>query len=134
VQRIVDPYDPHPRVTDRASLFDVDVTGRSVLCISTLEHIGLGDYNQAADPTGVERTLAHLANAKHLLLTTPFGFNSAVDSLLFTQSPPMPTRYLARDSKGNSWKEVSASEARRSPGISDPTSTSWANGLAIIEF
>ena len=35
VGRIVDPFDPHPRVTDRKSLFDLELTGSRVLSIST---------------------------------------------------------------------------------------------------
>src|SRR4051812_26796604 len=47
IGRIVDPVDTHPRVTDRVSLFDMDFSGQTVLSLSTLEHVGEGDYGLA---------------------------------------------------------------------------------------
>lgn len=49
VPHVVDPYDPHPYVTTRASLFDVDLSAGPVLSISTFEHIGIGDYGLPVD-------------------------------------------------------------------------------------
>ena len=55
ITTVVDPYDPHPLVTHRTSLFGTDLSGLDVLAISTLEHIGVGDYG----PVGGEETAAH---------------------------------------------------------------------------
>jgi hypothetical protein len=134
VTRVVDPADEHPLVTDRASLFDIDTTGLNVLCLSTLEHIGSGEYGQPVFPTGPTKALAHLtANCRDYLFTTPFGYHPDVDASIFGEAPPVPTRYLARSPEGNDWRECSARDARVTPrSKSGMNHSAWANGLAVL--
>jgi hypothetical protein len=44
LDNVVDPADPRVLVTLRASLFDFDLRVRTALSISSLEHVGTGQY------------------------------------------------------------------------------------------
>lgn len=136
VHRIVDPADDHPQVTDLVSLFAVDFTQVNVLCLSTLEHIGTGEYGLARDAQGPLDALAHLTAAcRNYLITVPFGQHREIDAVIFGDHPPLPTRYLVRSVDGNDWRECSAREAHVPPGEQDKeiqSSRAWSNGLAIM--
>ena len=81
---VVDPYDSHPQVTHRLSLFELDFSGRDVLAISTLEHISIGDYGPAnAGETPVHALEKICRESRRFLITVPYGFNAAVDDTLF---------------------------------------------------
>jgi len=133
--RVVDPADQHPLVTDRVSLFDVDTTGLNVLCLSTLEHIGSGEYGQQVDATGPTKALAHLtARCRDYLITVPFGYHPDVDAALFSDTPLLPAKFLVRSAEGNDWRECSAREARIPPlsRLGSDRRVAWANALAVI--
>jgi len=134
VSRIVDPGDDHPRVTDHASLFDLDFAQTNVLCLSTLEHIGSGEYGQPKGARGPLDALVHLTAAcEGYLITVPFGWHSEVDSTIFTEKPPLPARYLVRSVDGNDWRECGALEARVPfQETEKQSSRAWSNGLAIL--
>lgn len=134
VDRIVDPADTHQLVTDHASLFDVDTTGMNVLSISTLEHIGSGEYGLPKEADGPTRALRHITErCANYFITVPYGFHPDVDQNIFGNSPPLPTRYLVRSPDANDWRECSAAEARV-PIFSrfGETQRSWSNALAIM--
>ena len=134
VTRVVDPADEHKLVTDRKSLFDIDTTGLNVLCLSTLEHVGSGEYGQPLDPTGPVKALTHLtAKCRDYLITAPFGYHPAVDASIFSNTPPVPTRFLVRSDEGNDWRECSAQDARVPPRRrSGVGHSAWANALAVM--
>jgi hypothetical protein len=134
VARVVDPADGHPLVTDRVSLFDIDTTGLNVLCLSTLEHIGSGEYGQPLDPIGPTKALAHLtANCRDYLITVPFGYNPDIDAAVFGDASPVPAKFLMRSADGNDWRECSAHEARVPPSRrSGKDHFAYANGLAVM--
>ena len=82
IKTIVDPADTHPAVTHRQSLFDIDFTGRTVLSISTVEHIGTSEYNLQAlrsedCVSGLRRILEQ---SKSCLVTFPTGYTQALDA------------------------------------------------------
>ena len=84
VPHVVDPYDPHPLVTTRASLFDVDLSAGPVLSISTLEHIGIGDYGLPADHSLAEKAFRKVfKESQSFLITVPVGYNETLDRFLF---------------------------------------------------
>jgi hypothetical protein len=134
VPRIVDPGDDHPLVTDRTSLFDVDFAQANVLCLSTLEHIGTGEYGQPKKDHRPVDALAHLTAAcRSYLITVPFGWNHDVDAAIFTENPPLPAQFLVRSVKGNDWRECGAREARVPFQETERRNyRAWANGLAIL--
>jgi hypothetical protein len=84
IPRVVDPADPHPRVTDRAPMNDIDLSNKSVLCISTLEHIGSGEYGLPHDPTAMKNALNKIvAEAESFLISVPVGYSPMSDAILF---------------------------------------------------
>jgi len=78
VHHVVDPTDAHPGVTVRESIFDVSLVGKTVLSVSTIEHIGLGAYGEGKGSEGAD--VAAMARIREctslggvLVLTTPYG-------------------------------------------------------------
>ena len=134
VMRVVDPADPHSLVTDRVSLFDIDTTALNVLCLSTLEHIGSGEYDQPVDPKGPTKALIHLTrNCVDYLITVPFGYHPDADASLFNNAPSIPAKFMVRSTDTNDWRECSATEARVLPrSRSGMNRFAWANGLAVL--
>ena len=135
VKCVADPVDAHAAVTARTSVFDVDLHGRDVLSISTLEHIGLGDYGLPSDSSGPRRAFEKIAReSRWYLLTVPFGYNPYADSVFFADEGP-PAHYFAREARGNAWTEVSSAAAARRPYGDPPLNSEggWANGLAVLE-
>jgi hypothetical protein len=136
VPTVVDPYDSHPRVTHRVSLFAVDLSGRDVLAISTLEHISLGDYGPAnADETPVRALEKICRESQRFLITVPYGYNVAVDSTFFSDyrfASDVSTTFMVRSLRGNDWREASAKEAAVPYGPNSRDEHS-ANGLLIME-
>jgi hypothetical protein len=86
ISKVVDPTDKHPLVTHRASLFDVDITGRDVLSISTVEHVGLDDYNLNEDKSAIDAVHYIIDRANRFLITFPVGYNETLDQFIFGQS------------------------------------------------
>lgn len=87
VKDVCDPYDAHPAVNHKCSLFDLDLTGRNVLSISTIEHIATGDYGLAAkkneDPVSAFKKIIEESN--QCLITFPIGYNAFLDNYFAQQ-------------------------------------------------
>lgn len=143
VRSVIDPYDPHPLVTTRDSLFNVDLSGRSVLSISTFEHIGMGDYGIDESPEQVREALDKLlAESPRFLVTVPVGYNKILDQWPATaDSIPsdVSLRYAVRQS-WSTWTGAKPGEIRSDLG--DPALQRrfpgtcigrWANSLAVLE-
>ena len=44
IHDVCDHEDSHQNVNQKTSMFDIDLVGKNLLNISTIEHIGIGDY------------------------------------------------------------------------------------------
>jgi hypothetical protein len=145
VREIVDPFDTHPRVTDRRSLLDVDLRGAHVLSISTFEHIGTGDYSSQESPERVGDAFAKLlAEAAAFLVTVPTGYNPRIDEMLFDSGSSWPADvsvcFLVRSADG-SWLQTVSRELARQPYGDErlqrrfPSTCigQWANAVAVLE-
>ena len=134
VQNVIDPGDNHPSVTSRTSLFDHDFTGRNVLCVSTIEHVGTGEYGVTEVRTAPEAIAKIVNEANKCLITVPFGWNRVLDQYLLsneTEVLPCTIRFLTRDSN-DLWAPAGKSGAFIRYGGGGNLSA-WANSLAIIE-
>ncbi|MFX8585760.1 hypothetical protein ABTM35_19870, partial [Acinetobacter baumannii] len=83
----------------QASLLEVDLTGRNVLSISTVEHIGEQRYgmNETATPMqGLEKLFRECAR---YLVTFPAGYNQTLDEFVFAGGADKfgKVRYLVRN-------------------------------------
>jgi hypothetical protein len=136
IAMVVDPYDPHPLVTHRTSLFGTDLSGLDVLAISTLEHIGVGDYG----PVGDEETAVHALEkicreSRRFLVSVPYGFNPAVDATLFSNyrfPADVTALCMVRSEQGNDWRESPVRAAAIPYGTCDRHRHS-ANSVLIVE-
>jgi hypothetical protein len=132
VCRIVDPHDPHPLVTDRSSVEDIDLGGATVLSISTFEHFGSGDYGLPLDGSLIERSLRRLCEqAARFLVTMPLGYNPLADSCVLTAHLPsnVALTFMARQPGPPFWSVVES-----------PPRGGWkycggrANAVAILQY
>jgi hypothetical protein len=116
VRQVIDPTDPHPAVTKRDSVFDVSLAEQTVLSISTIEHIGLGDYGlSGAQPELAGKALAKIfAETRAFLVSAPVGYNAALDRILFEGDFPgdVQASYLRRVADV-AWREETDREAVR---------------------
>lgn len=135
--RVVDPADTHPQVTDRASILDLDLTGRAVLSLSTLEHVGSGEYGLPPEPTALRRAIDKLcAEAAAFLISMPAGYNPQTDAVLFDDPIPanVTARYIVRVPELPYWHEVTDRAAARLPyGRASGSYFPWANAVAVWE-
>ena len=141
IDRIIDPADAHSKVSDRVSLFDTQLDKLNVLSISTIEHIGLDDYQwqSAHQPlaenggrgNAIQAVQKFAAEADRFLITVPVGYNGHLDDWLFgTHSPATGiNRYFFLRDGIWSWRQTQkVSEARKPYGQPD-----WANAIVVLE-
>jgi hypothetical protein len=83
---------------------DVDYEGKNVVSVSTIEHVGNGDYGYPKDPEKVLNLLQKIMKqSKNYLLTFPVGFNRKLEKTITDQN--MKYILLVRDEKNN-WTQV----------------------------
>ena len=124
IVEIVDPMDGHTLVTKQLSVFDCDLKDRNVLSISTIEHIGVGDYGFQEEHDAVEGLLKILNESKHCLITVPFGFNELLDAWILKNRKRPELTVLTR-ALNNVWEELGEKE-----NINDMLI--GVNGLVVI--
>lgn len=103
VNEIVDPADGHYKVSDHKSIFDVDLRNRNVVCLSTVEHIGTGQYNVAETKDARMAIDKLLDESAHCLITTPVGQNSLIDDYLRNHFREDNLTLYTRSFFGNRW-------------------------------
>lgn len=99
---VADPFDPWPGCV-RVDGEVADVVGRSVLCISTLEHMGRPEYgNEDVDETKGCRAFDRIAKfADKYLVTIPIGWNPVIDKRARWSGYPGFT--MERITRENEW-------------------------------
>lgn len=135
VETVVDPADK--KCTVAKSIFDVDLTGKPVLCVSTIEHVGEGRYGLKENRQPLEAFEQIRTQATDFLITLPFGWEvknprskSLFDHLLSGawQKPDSNMRiYFLTRNRDESWGP--STEFRKYGGAEKP----WANTLLVIE-
>ena len=77
----LDPVDPKATVKDFAENYDF--TNKNVLSISTIEHIGRGDYRLEKNEILAFNVLNKIYDeSKSCLITWPIGYNKCLDNLV----------------------------------------------------
>ncbi len=105
IESIVDPTDEHNKVDKRISLFDVDLTNKNVISISTVEHIGMGDYGFEEDNNSVNAINKIISEAKSYYVSFPVGYNKILDDWLIDNKDDERISILQR--RGNNyWYEI----------------------------
>ena len=77
---VIDPFDE--KATDPRRLEECDLTGKNVVCISTLEHIGRAEYGNQDVNTheAFEGLMQIIDQADNYFITIPIGYNTPLDS------------------------------------------------------
>lgn len=143
VGEIVDPHDPHRAVTRRTPMSRIDLRGRTVLSISTLEHIGTAEYGPAQGGEDAWAACARLfSDSRRFLATIPVGQNPALDRhLLEPGALPTGVRrgYLLRGASGR-WSSAEApagslpyGDPHRMHRYPATRAGWWANAVTILE-
>jgi hypothetical protein len=130
VKWIVDPTDKHPQVSHRISMFDLDFTGKDVLMISTLEHIGSCEYGIDEEFNSIQAFLKISNEARNYLITFPIGWNALLDEFVLSGKSDSycKVRYLVRN-KYELWNSTTRDFARMPYG----KKKHWANSVVILE-
>lgn len=110
VKDVVDPADEHYFVNIHESIFDVDLSSRNVLCLSTVEHIGTGQYGVGETRNAEMAIEKILAECNHCLITTPIGENPLVDSYLKKHYKDDNLVVYYRRFYGNNWNIANKQE------------------------
>lgn len=130
---VVDPVDPKADL--RQSLFDVDLEGRCVLSVSTVEHVGEGRYGFQEDRTPLEALVFVVERAAAFLITFPTGLARpaaqrleafVLDRIPYLADRGIAVRLLARNAD-ETWSPTFEPQPygdKRKP---------WANGIVILE-
>lgn len=136
VEKIIDPYDKHPSVTDKLSIMDVDLKGRKILSISTIEHIGkFPQPGNEETPDTVLKALDKLfEESPCFFITYPPMYNFILDNRVFNGRLPedVKIRFIVRQPDQN-WQEVfNPEEAKRPYGKTRRSDGSSAGADAIV--
>ena len=125
----VDPADRHIRVNKRISLFDYDCKDKNVLSISTVEHVGTGDFGLIESKTATDAVVKITDEAKTCLITAPVGYNYLLDDWARTNMHHSGSKFkisILKRSVNNCWEQLSEWEDIEYTDL-------WANGLIVIE-
>lgn len=84
---VCDPADDHRSVNFKVSMFDLDLRDRNVLSISTIEHIGTGQYGlQAKKGESAVSALEKILNeSQKCLITFPVAQNKELDEYVLNE-------------------------------------------------
>lgn len=104
IKDILDAYDSHELVNYKMDLLDYDFTGKNVLSISTIEHVGTGDYNLEKKEDAVFALNKLLKESKHCLITWPIGYNKKLDKYVLDNLEDTYLECYYRGIFDNCWK------------------------------
>ena len=96
--------------TTKMDISDVDYVGKNVVSISTIEHVGNGDYGYEIDDKKAKALLDKIFNgAKNYLITIPVGFNRDLEQTIVDNN--IKYILMVRDCLNN-WKQVDDKELK----------------------
>jgi len=131
LKNIIDPADSSPFISEKKSVFDVNLKDKKILSISTFEHIGNGEYGLVKDDNLASKALDKVIDeASEFLITIPVGYNSFLDDYVFSNTfNGVRISFLVRGKADldNNWKQVFSKEEANIPY------GKAANGLIVLE-
>jgi hypothetical protein len=110
--------------TKKMDAVRVEYSGKNLLCISTVEHIGTTDYGQTPNPALLPAVIKKMLTSKNYLITFPLGCNPQLEELIKEQ------RYVVL-------KRIAPTKWRQQPGrdlAGYKYHSPWyaGNGLCIV--
>lgn len=75
-------YDLSSHIKERKrDLFKVDLSDKNVVSVSTVEHVGFGDYGNSPEPHLAIEAITYIKRkAKNYLITFPIGYNRELEN------------------------------------------------------
>jgi len=136
---VCDPADKHNMVTEHCSMFDLDLKGKNVLSISTIEHINTGEYGNKIELAesavgGFEKIVKE---SKACLITFPANANKELDEYFSNQkyldvelrpNEQLLVTFYVRGTDNNSFKIDNVKKVKDTP-----YGPRAANGVVVIE-
>lgn len=77
--KVIDPYDGYPKCI-RKDVNDLTYENENILSISTIEHVGHGEYNQKMNFNETQDALERIRKSNSYLVTWPIGYNIELDN------------------------------------------------------
>jgi hypothetical protein len=101
---VIDPYDPNLQVTRYDDAERCAFTRWDVLSLSTIEHIGRGEYGEEViDISKAYRVVAKIVKqASAYLISVPIGYHPHLDEQLRLRN--LPARFMRQVNDGNTWE------------------------------
>lgn len=129
---IYDLSDSHPACKNIDARY-VDLKNRNVLCISTIEHFDMNDYDKnSIEPLDPIQYLIDLIKVSNkFLVTIPLGYNARLTKFILTHEE-LDINFIARFIDERCWKQVKKSELTPDQ-LSYDTHFWCANSIAILE-
>lgn len=107
IKDIVDAADPHTLVNRKVDLFECDFHNQNVVSISTIEHVGTGEYG-LEKRSGAPEALEKIYNeSKHCFITWPIGYNIVLDKFVYENYKSIVEVYK-RGKYDNLWTKVAS--------------------------
>lgn len=133
----IDEKDPKADLKKNVDLIST-FRNANVLSVSTLEHMGLGEYGGKKDLTIQDRFLRRIiegepgwadSGADKFLVTFGIGYNIHTDTLIKERKFDTHYLFMKRIDKYNNWEQCTGRDAFRKK-YNDPFK--WANSVCII--
>ncbi len=106
---------------------------RSIVSISTFEHIGLADYGLEVNLQNNAKAIEKLINTpSDFLVTWPGGYNKSLDENVINKSREIESIHLyawVRNKHGNSWVQIKELNSINDKLVYGPY---WANVLFAV--
>ena len=125
---VIDPTDTHDLVNIKKSMFDTDIKNQNILCISTIEHIGINDYGLKQKENSIDALKKIIQDSRSCFITFPLGYNEILDKYIneiYTNNNPFEIIIYSRSEFKNDWK-ISKIKSQYTYG------PLWANDICII--
>ena len=135
---IVDKYEKARGVLNKdIETFSPSEKYDSIIAISTFEHVGFdSELNPQDSPRKITSALKNLKNnclkkGGRILITTPLGYNPAMDNMAFTNTLGFTKTSFLKKVEKDRWVQIPVSEARK---ISYGKPFPFANGIFVGEY
>lgn len=129
---IYDLSDNHPACKNIDARY-IDLKNRNVICISTIEHFDMNDYDKnSLEPLDPIQYLIELTTtANKFLVTVPLGYNPRLTDFILTQKE-LNINFIARFTTEKCWKQINKSKLTKDQLTYD-THFWYANAIAVLE-
>ena len=92
-------------------ILDVDYKGKNVVSLSTIEHVGNGDYGyEKSDNKALDVLNKIIKDAKNYLISFPIGYNRGLEKVIVDND--IDYIILKRD-ENNNWEQIDEKEIGR---------------------